>query len=70
MNSINSGVIFLVRLGQELSRNAFVVPIALFRKKLSTEKDFVMHSKSEIFYDFSKFRQECQEAFRKLLGCF
>ena len=68
VSSIDSGAIFPPPLGEDLSRNAFVVSILFPERISSTDKDFFMHPKSEIFHHFSKFLQECQEASRELLG--
>ena len=49
VSSIDSGAIFLTRLAQELSRNAFVVSI-LFPERISHwRKDFFMHPKNRDF---------------------
>ena len=43
LNSFDMGPIFLASLGQELSRNALVVPVYAFGKKLPIRKDFLGH---------------------------
>ena len=47
MCSFDSGIIFLLRLGQDLSRNAPVVSGYAFPRKMSVGKDFFMHRKVE-----------------------
>ena len=50
VNSFDTGAIFLPPLGQDLSRNAFVVSVYAFEKKFSRCKDFFCDTKKvEIF---------------------
>ena len=51
MNSFRSGAIFLSSLGQELSRNTFVVRIAFPERNSYCRKDFCMHQKNENFHE-------------------
>ena len=53
VNSIDSGSIFLPRLDHDLSRNASVVSVYAFWKKLPMRKDFFGDTKKvEIFMKF------------------
>jgi len=64
--SIDSGPIFQPRLYQELSRNAFVVSILSFQKKLSARKDFFMTPKNRDFHQISSFLEMTRRAFSAL----
>ena len=50
--SIDSGVIFGSSIGQDLSRNAFVVSILFPERNSLWRKDFFMHPKNETFHHF------------------
>ena len=70
VSSFHIGPIFLASLGQELSRNAFVVSILFPGRNLSMGKDFFMTPKTRDFHDFSTFLESSQGASGKGLGCF
>ena len=69
VSSFGMGPIFFASSGQELSRNAFVMSILSFWKKLSIGKDFFMTPKNRDFHEILSFLESCREASRKLLGC-
>ena len=68
VNSIDSGPIFHPRLGQDLSRNAFVVSNLFPGRNFDVRKDFWMTPENRDFYEFSTLLEMFQEAFRKLIG--
>ena len=49
--SFDMGIFFLASLGQELSRDAFVVSVYAFGKKLPIRNDFWWHRKSRDFHE-------------------
>ena len=62
------GVIFHHSLGEELSRDALVVSVYAFGKKLPIGKDFLVTPKSRDFHEILTYLENDQEASRKLLG--
>ena len=66
--SFDMRVIFRTSLGQELSRDALVVSVYAFGKKLPRRKDLFMTPKSRDFHEFLTFLENDQAASRKLLG--
>ena len=70
VNSIDRGAIFPPRLGQDLSRNAFVVSVYAFEKKFDRSKGFCMTPKNRKFSTFSSFRRMSPEASIEYLGSF
>ena len=62
VNSFGAGLIFLDSLGQDLSRNAFVVSAYAFEKKFDRRKGFCMTPTSRKFSTFSSFRRMNREA--------
>ena len=57
VNSFSAGPIFLLSLGQDLSRNAFVASVYAFEKSLIEAKIFAWHRKIEnlrFFFEFSQ----------------
>ena len=55
VNSFDTGPIYLGSLGQELSRNVFVVSVYAFEKKLYCRIGFCMTPKNEDFHEISSF---------------
>ena len=51
LNSFDTGPSFLGSLGQELSRNVFVVAVYAFEKKIDRRKDFFVTPKSRDFHE-------------------
>ena len=70
MCSFGAGPIFLDSLGQDLSRNAFVVPVYAFEKKFDRRKGFYMAQKNRKFSIFLSFRRMGPEASIEHLGPF
>ena len=70
MCSFGAGPIFLDSLGQDLSRNAFVVSVYAFEKKIDRGKDFCMAPKNRKFSIFLSFRRMSPEASIEHLGPF
>ena len=62
VNSFGAGPIFFDSLGQDLSRNAFVVSVYAFEKKFDRGKGCCMTQKNRKFSTFSSFRRMSPEA--------
>ena len=67
---VSPRTIFLPSLGQELSRDAFVVSVYAFEEKFDWRKGFCMTQKNRKIFDFSSFRRMSPEASIEYLGSF
>ena len=66
VNSFGAGPIFLGSLGQDLSRNAFVVSVYAFQKKSDRRKDFLVTPKKSKIFDFFEFSQNESRSFDRV----
>ena len=66
LNSFDLGAFFWPSLGQDLSRNAFVVSVLFLERFSYVRTVFFLTPKMSKFHQFSKFRKIDQNASRKL----
>ena len=70
VNSFGAGPIFLDSLGQDLSRNAFVVSVYAFETKFDRGQGFFVTPKKSKIFDFFEFSKNDSRSFDRVSRIF